>query len=162
MGKHYDVVIIGGGMVGASLAIALKYTPLKVAVIEQFPLSDKGTNDVQQSYQPSYDARSTAISWGSKLIYQQLGLWDTLEKHVTPIEKIHVSDRGRFGVTRLHAKEHGVDALGYVVPNEWIGITLISALKSLDNVEFICPAKVHEITRTADTCLLYTSPSPRD
>lgn len=141
----YDIIIIGGGMVGASLAVALKNTSLNIAVIEQFPMSK------EVGFQPSYDARSTAISWGSRLIYQRLGLWDKLSEHVTPIKKIHVSDKGQFGAARLNAKEHNVAALGYVVPNEWIGVTLTSALKSLDNVDFICPAKVLDITRATNT-----------
>lgn len=146
MSSHYDVVIIGGGMVGASLAMALRNTSLSIAVIEPFPMAEQG--DSGPAYQPSYDSRSTAISWGSRLIYQQLGLWDTLSQHVTPIKKIHVSDRGRFGATRLNAHDYQVEALGYVAPNEWIGRTLSSALKSLNNVDFICPAKVEHITRT--------------
>ena len=146
----YDIIIIGGGMVGASLAVALKNTSLKIAVIEQFPAS-KGDSAKGTGFQPSYDARSTAISWGSRLIYQRLGLWEQLSEHVTPIKKIHVSDKGQFGAARLNAKEYNVAALGYVVPNEWIGVTLTSALKSLDNVDFICPAKVLDITRAVNT-----------
>lgn len=144
MNSHYDVVIIGGGMVGASLAMAFKNTALKVAVIEPYPISGSSG----EGYQPSYDARSTALSWGSRLIYQQLGLWEKLSEHVTPIEKIHVSDRGRFGATRLAAKDYRVEALGYVVPNEWIGMTLISALKTQANIDFICPAKVDGLKRS--------------
>lgn len=148
MNSHYDVVIIGGGMVGASLAVALKNTELSIAVIEPYPISNDDPEIEEKPFQPSYDARSTALSWGSRLIYQQLGLWGQLSQHVTPIQKIHVSDRGRFGATRLAAKEYSVEALGYVVPNEWIGKTLISALNSLNNIDFICPAKVEGIERT--------------
>ncbi len=148
MSNHFDVVIIGGGMVGASLAVALGHTALKVAVIEQYPLSAPN-EDRPTQYQPSYDARSTAISWGSRLIYQRLGLWSELAQHVTPIERIHVSDRGRFGATRLNADDYKVDALGYVVPNEWIGTTLTAAVKSLANTAYICPAKVETISRNA-------------
>lgn len=148
MGSHYDVVIIGGGMVGASLAMALRNTTLQIAVVEPYPIDDQDSGSDDQLFQPSYDARSTAISWGSRLIYEQLGLWDKLSQHLTPIKKIHVSDRGRFGATRLDAKDYNVAALGYVAPNEWIGRTLITALKSLDNVDFICPAKVEGICRT--------------
>ena len=157
----YDIIIIGGGMVGASLAVALKNTALKIAVIEQFPVSnstDSNSADFNRTkYQPSYDARSTAISWGSRLIYQRLGLWDMLSEHVTPIKKIHVSDRGQFGAARLNAKEHNVAALGYVVPNEWIGTTLTSALKTLGNVDFFCPAKVLDIQRTTEVTRVVVS-----
>ncbi len=154
MSSHYDIVIIGGGMVGASLAAALKNSELKIAVIEPYPISNDESGINEKTYQPSYDARSTALSWGSRLIYEQLGLWDQLSQHVTPIQKIHVSDRGRFGATRLSAQDYNVEALGYVVPNEWIGKTLITALDSLNNIDFICPAKVEGITRTESaTCI---------
>ncbi|MFD2231114.1 2-octaprenyl-6-methoxyphenyl hydroxylase [Alkalimarinus sediminis] len=154
MNSHYDVVIIGGGMVGASLAVALKNTKLNIAVIEPYPISSGEIEREEKLYQPSYDARSTALSWGSRLIYQQLGLWQKLSLHATPIKKIHVSDRGRFGATRLDADSYRVEALGYVVPNEWIGKTLVSGLNSHGNIDFICPAKVEGITRTESaTCI---------
>ncbi|CAN0601188.1 unnamed protein product, partial [Ectocarpus sp. 12 AP-2014] len=100
-----DLVIAGGGLAGATLALALaKVVPsLRVTVVEAFPLSPDA---LPESYQPSYDARSTALAWGSRLIFEQLGLWSRLSAHATPIEHIHVSDRGRFGATRLHAAEH--------------------------------------------------------
>jgi len=118
----FDVVIIGGGMVGASLASALlpaiREHGLKVALIETFALPEDAD---QVLYQPSYDDRSTALSYGSRCLLQQLGVWQKLSEHVTPIEHIHVSDKGRFGAARLHAREHGIDALGYVVENAWLG-----------------------------------------
>ena len=86
----YDVAIIGGGLVGASLAIALSVsseTPLKVALVEAYPLQSKPGE--KPAYQPSYDARSTALAWGTRQIYEDLGVWDAIKAHVTPIKHIH-------------------------------------------------------------------------
>lgn len=147
----FDVVIIGGGMVGASLASALlpaiREQNLKVALIETFALPA----DTQQVlYQPSYDDRSTALSYGSRCLLQQLGVWKQLSEHVTPIEHIHVSDKGHFGAARLHASEHGIDALGYVVENAWLGRVLLQQLMESAAVQCISPASVTDIKTSVD------------
>ncbi len=77
-----------------------------------------------------------------KVIYQKLGLWPQLARHATPIRNIHVSDRGRFGATRLSAREQGLDALGYVVDNRWMGLCLMAELVSTPRVNWIAPAEV--------------------
>ena len=100
-----DLIIAGGGLAGATLALALARTvpELRVTVVETFPLSPDA---LPEDYQPSYDARSTALSWGSRLIFEELGLWSALSEHATPIRHIHVSDRGHFGATRLLSLIH--------------------------------------------------------
>lgn len=135
-----DVVIAGGGLAGATLALALaRMVPaLRVTVVEAFPLSPDA---LPEDYQPSYDARSTALAWGSRLIFEELGLWPPLAAHATPIRHIHVSDRGRFGATRLHAEEHQQDALGYVADNRWMGLCLMRALSNT-TVSWRAPAAV--------------------
>ncbi|WP_375176690.1 2-octaprenyl-6-methoxyphenyl hydroxylase [Marinobacter mobilis] len=143
-----DIVVAGGGLAGATLALALARAipSLRITVVEAFPLSaDAGT----ESYQPSYDARSTALAWGSRLIFEELGLWGALARHATPIRHIHVSDRGRFGATRLNAAEHNQDALGYVVDNRWLGLSLMSALQTCDQVTWRAPAHVQGVSNVA-------------
>ena len=104
MSKHaYDVAIIGGGPIGAALAMALRDSALAVLVLEARP--DAGDSD---------DARTLAMSYGSRLILERLGIWSQIEP-VTSIESIHVSQRGGFGRTLLSADEAGLPALGYVV-----------------------------------------------
>lgn len=139
-----DLIIAGGGLAGATLALALaRVVPeLRVTVVETFPLSPDA---LPEDYQPSYDARSTALAWGSRLIFENLGLWEVLAEHATPIHHIHVSDRGRFGATRLHARDHGQAALGYVADNRWMGLSLMRAL--LDTpVSWQAPAEVTGMT----------------
>ena len=84
-----DIVIIGGGMVGASLALQLDHYSqgnLAIRVVERQPFS-------RDTYQPSFDARSSALSYGSRLIFEKLGLWPNLSRQLTPINTIHVSER---------------------------------------------------------------------
>src|SRR5262245_31247173 len=117
MKQRFDVAIAGGGMVGASLACALA-PACRVAVIESVPMPERAGPPV---HQPSFDARSTALSLSSVAFYQGLGLWQAIREHAQSIDRIHVSDRGRFGSTTMQAQEEGLDALGFVVENQWLG-----------------------------------------
>ncbi len=132
-----NLAIIGGGLVGASLALTLqagaRARGWSIVLIEPFAPGD--------AYQPSYDARSSALSYGSRQIYERLGLWPAIAQRAEPIPQIHVSDRGRFGATRLTAMEEGVPALGYVVENAWLGQCLWKALDP-EVVRWRCPAEV--------------------
>lgn len=143
-----DLIIAGGGLAGATLALALaRAVPtLRVTVVEAFPLS---ADALPEDYQPSYDARSTALSWGSRQIFQELGLWGHLSEHATPIRHIHVSDRGRFGATRLNAAEHQQDALGFVADNRWMGLCLMRELQET-GVQWQAPSKVMDMTPEPD------------
>lgn len=143
-----DIAIVGGGLVGASLALALqplvKRQGLKITLVESHPPSEQQP-DVQ--WQPSFDARSSALSWGTRLIYEQLGLWEHLKAHAYPIKHIHVSDRGYLGSTQLNHEEQQVAALGYVVPNVWLGRTLWQGLQKAgaDAVQVLAPARVEQL-----------------
>ena len=137
----FDVLIVGGGMVGASLAVALKPLKLKVGLIEAFNFG--------VAEQPSYDDRSIALSYGSSRIYQGMGLWDALREGVESIEHIHISDRGHFGAARLDAKQERVPALGYVVESRVLGKLLYDELTG-GGVELFVPAKVFAVEQTVD------------
>ncbi len=138
MSQDYDIIIIGGGMVGASLACALARSELRIAVVEAHPLRSHS--------QPSFDARAIALAEGSRRIFQGLGLWPGLADGVTPIERIHISDRGHFGVTHLDCREEGVPALGYVVENRVLGQALANALARHANIHLLCPARLQDLT----------------
>lgn len=135
-----SLAIIGGGLVGASLALALqegaRERGWRIHLIEPF--------EPGHEYQPSYDARSTALSYGTRLIYQRLGLWGRIAERAEPILRIHVSERGRFGAARLDARNEAVEALGYVVENAWIGHCLWQALDD-EVVVRHCPAEVERL-----------------
>lgn len=138
----YDLIIVGGGMVGASLAIALKNSTLRIAMIEAV--------SAKSEQQPSYDDRGIALSYGSQRIFESLGLWKALSSHSTAIKHIHVSDRGHFGVTRLSAKEEQVPALGQVITAKAMGQVLTQVIDTQNNLEIICPASVINLEQFDD------------
>ncbi|WP_458525183.1 2-octaprenyl-6-methoxyphenyl hydroxylase [Onishia taeanensis] len=146
--QRVDIAVVGGGLVGASLACALapliERSGLTVAVIEANPLPDPE----RTAYQPSFDARASAIAQGSRERLETLGLWAAMAAEAEPIRRIHVSERGRLGATRLDAEEFDVEALGYVLPNAWMGRVLHRRLGELP-LNWHCPAQVTSITPEA-------------
>ena len=134
---HYDIVIAGGGMIGASLALALAPLGLRVAVVEAIPR--------KAAAQPSFDDRSTALSRSTQRMLEAMDLWPAIVAASTPIRSIHVSDQGRFGFSHIDAEEQGVPALGHVVINRVLGAVLQDALDDLDSVDVICPARIVDI-----------------
>ena len=115
MNRTCDVAIVGGGLVGATLAAALRRWPLSVALIDP-------------SRAEIMDARSIALSYGSLRLYGTLGLGDAVRSEAAPIVEVHVSRRGAFGFTRIRAAECGVEALGCVIAARRLERRLIEAL----------------------------------
>jgi 2-octaprenyl-6-methoxyphenol hydroxylase len=144
--REFDVAIVGGGMVGASFALALRATKLRVLLIEGVP--------PDSAAQPSFDERTTALGNGSRQIFESLGVWPAMVGDSAAIRSIHVSDAGRFGVARLDAQEQGVPAFGYVVPNRVIGRVLWAALREAPNVTLAVPAQLKAATLRDDGVLL--------
>lgn len=137
-----DVAIVGGGMVGASLAVALRGTGLKVALVE--------AHAPDSAAQPSFDERTTALGNASRRIFETLGVWQGLAPAAAPITRIHVSDAGHFGFARLDAGELGLQALGFVVPNRVIGRELWAALQAAPSVSLHLPARLEALQVEAD------------
>jgi len=132
----YDLAIAGGGLVGASLALALAPLGLKIALIESVaPVAGSGEH-------PSFDERTTALANGTVRVFRSLDVWRHMEREATPIRRIHVSEQGRFGTARIDAAEQGLEALGYVLPNRVIGAALWQGLRACAGVELIAPARV--------------------
>lgn len=142
--QSFDVVIVGGGMVGASLSLLLNdymNKGLRVALIDGHDISHKSISNLNMQ-QPSFDERTTAISLGSQRILEQLNVWGLMQKTATPIEHIQVSQQKQFGRVRLHANDVNVPALGYVVENKSIGTGLQTALLGQDKLTVFAPADV--------------------
>jgi 2-octaprenyl-6-methoxyphenol hydroxylase len=146
MDREVDVAIVGGGMVGASFALALRSTGLRVLLVENVP--------ADSASQPSFDERTTALGNGSRQIFETLGVWSAMQPESAPIRSIHVSDAGRFGVARLDAREQGIDAFGYVVPNRVIGRVLWQALRDSPNLSLAVPAKLEAASQIDDAVVL--------
>lgn len=125
-------------MVGASLALALqgcaRAAGWTIRLIEAQP-------PVKGGWQPSYDNRSTALSHGSRMLFERLGVWTELARRAEPIRHIHVSDRGQPGIARMDAAREGVPALGYIVENAWLGEVLLGNLDH-QTIEWVAPARV--------------------
>ena len=142
---RFDLVIIGAGMAGLSLAHLLSKTieqGLKVALIERFELPSL-TAESQQTQPPSFDGRATALSYGTQQIFNQLGIWPELSEAACAIQNIQVSDQGRFGQTHIKCSDANVDALGYIIRNRALGQGLMSNLPQ--GIEFLAPESVENI-----------------
>jgi 2-octaprenyl-6-methoxyphenol hydroxylase len=129
-----EVAIIGGGLVGASLAAALAGGGRRVLLIEGVA--------IDSAAQPSFDERTTALGNASRRIYEGLALWPQLQPAAAAIRTIHVSDAGRFGFARLEAREQGIEAFGYVIANRHLGRTLWQRLATAPNLTLRVPARV--------------------
>jgi len=133
----FDVAVVGGGMVGASLAVALAPLGLSVALVEAIAHDSEA--------QPSFDERTTALSNGSRRILETLDVWRGVSSAATPIKKIHVSDQGHFGFARIDAEEQGLDAMGYVLPNRALGRALWERIATTASIRVFCPMQVLEV-----------------
>lgn len=129
---RFDVLVCGGGMVGASLAAALAPLALRVGLVEAVPFGSPG--------QPSFDERTIALSRSGCRILAGVGAWDAVAPHARPIRTIHVSERGRFGTAVISAAEQGVPELGHVVASRALGAALWERVARAPNVELLCPA----------------------
>ena len=134
----YDIVIVGGGMVGASMACALKDSDYNVAVIEAYAFNSDN--------QPSFDERTVALTYSSKLIFNGIGAWSQLKTDAYPILNIEVTNADSSGFTTLGIEDINTPALGYVVPTRKIGSSLHEILSSQKNLDLYCPATVESIT----------------
>jgi 2-octaprenyl-6-methoxyphenol hydroxylase len=137
-----DVAIVGGGLAGSVLAHALAATPLRVVLIE--------ARDPRKLEQPSFDARATALANGSQRVLETLGIWDAVADEAMPIRCIHISERGRFGVSRILARDEGVRALGYLLENRVLGAAIWKALERDRAITVIAPATLASVVTTAD------------
>ncbi len=140
--NHYDIVIIGGGLVGLSLAFALANQPLRIAIVEAISVATKTQTD--------FDMRAVAISDGSRQILQALTIWEQLATTACPIMKVHVSDRGHFGASKITAKAENLPALGYVLNMTMLNEVMYRHLTTLKNIDFLCPATLQDLQVTAD------------
>jgi 2-octaprenyl-6-methoxyphenol hydroxylase len=146
-----DVAIVGGGLVGASLALALSKTKQAVALIESTP---------PPSGAPAWDERCIAINAASQRIFESIGIWSELATLAEPILWTHISERGKFGVARFTAEEAGLAALGYNLPVRAIGQALWQRLQGAPSVQLISPARLTALQSTDAAVSLTVDATP--
>lgn len=133
MQHDYDILIAGAGLAGNCLALALKDSGLKVAIVETFSRE-------QLHASPAGD-RALALAAGTVHMLEALNVWQGVADRATAITDIHISDRGHFGKARLSAQRQGVDALGYVIRARDIE-DHVAALVEQAGIEQFRPARV--------------------
>src|SRR5262245_16499701 len=129
---RYDIIIVGGGLVGASLAVALRNSGLQSALVDaRLPSSN--------------DSRLFALNAGSCQFLKNFDVWPELEQHACSINEVHVSHKGHFGNVRLNGKDIGLSQLGYVIPAYHIEASLNDALNTLANCTIYRPATLQQL-----------------
>ncbi|WP_336955285.1 2-octaprenyl-6-methoxyphenyl hydroxylase [Acinetobacter johnsonii] len=151
-----EVIIVGGGMVGLSLALMLAKQNIAVKLLEtiKYPNYD----DVNLVlYHSSFDARNSALSRRTVQIYQELGLWSALQEHATPILEVNITEQGSFGKARLKAEQEKVESFGQVIENAWLGRVLLTEVQKKPFIELIDDVQVTQLTQDADMAYIEAS-----
>lgn len=144
-----QVIIVGGGMVGLSLALMLAKSNIAVKLLEAVKYPNYDDENVAP-YHSSFDARNTALSRRSVQIYQKLGLWQALQQHATPILQVHITEQGSFGKARLVAEQEKVESFGQVIENAWLGRVLLTQVRQQPLIELIDGVQVTALTQDTD------------
>ncbi len=137
MNQHFDVVIVGGGMVGAAVACGLGNSPLKVAVIENSP---------PPAFSPDqpHDLRVSALSIASKKILETVGAWQGIEgRRYCPFRRMRVWETS--GDTEFCSEDINYPQLGYIVENRIIQLALLDRLADFSNISLISPVAIKKI-----------------
>lgn len=138
---EYQVVIVGGGLIGLTLATALGGAGIATAVVDREP--------VAAMLDPGFDGRVSAIASASRAVFQGIGVWDRLAPDAQPIHEIRVSDGDSPLFLHYDRREVGADALGYIIENRWTRRALIEAIGALDRVRLFDGRAVTGVERGA-------------
>ncbi len=146
--QQADTVIVGGGLVGAALALALGRGQAaaprrRIVLVESADIRPGDPSHIPSS--PSFDTRATALAESSVASFRRLGVWESMANVAAPITHVHVSELGRWGATRLEAREMGRTEFGHVVLNSGIGQALLQGLARSPGVEVWSPATVRQL-----------------
>lgn len=142
---RYEIVIVGGGLTGLSLAWALRRRNIRTALVEIAPFAPPDTRDAQTTH---YDDRVIALSYGSWQFYLENQV--DISPFATSIQQIHISDRGHFGAAHLCAADIQKNALGFVIEAKLLGLTLQRLLQTQSTVDLIAPETVIDLKLNAD------------
>ncbi len=132
MPERVDVAIVGGGMVGGTLAVALAQAGVSVVLIDRA--------DPSAMVEETYDGRTVAIAHATHRLLQATGLWTRLVPHAEPILDIRVSDGPSLLFLHYDHRELGADPLGYIVENRAVRRALYARIGALESLSFRAPA----------------------
>lgn len=143
--QHYDIVIVGGGMVGSALACALSNnSTLRIAIIE-------GRKPERKWDKKSFDLRVSAITRGSQQLFEQLGVWESIQAdRLSPYGEMFVWDATGDGHIHFDCADVGEPNLGHIIENRVITRALTQRVEQLDNVRVFCPATPTRLTLNSD------------
>lgn len=147
MNNECDIAIVGGGLAGASLAVALQPSGYRIKVIEAVAY--------KAAEQPSYDDRTLALSHSSCRILAGIGLWDELQAHATAIRKIYVSELDRPGRVELDSAELDLTEFGHVVEARRFGAVVTAQMAKAENIELVSSVAVTGIEPGKDQTTLH-------
>ena len=151
-----EVIIVGGGMVGLSLALMLAKQNIAVKLLEAIKYPNYDDENLAP-YHSSFDARNSALSRRTVQIYQELGLWSALQEHATPILEVNITEQGSFGKARLKAEQEKVESFGQVIENAWLGRVLLTEVQKQPFIELIDGVQVTQLTQDADMAYIEAS-----
>ncbi|WP_286238939.1 UbiH/UbiF/VisC/COQ6 family ubiquinone biosynthesis hydroxylase [Neptuniibacter halophilus] len=152
MNTPYDIVIVGGGMVGATIAAALGDTDLRIALLESvYP-------EEFESSQPN-DLRVSALSQASENILRMVGAWEGItSRRSCPYRRMKVWELSEErAATEFNSDHIGHDHLGHIVENRVIQLALLERLKAFSNIDLICPVSIEEIDYSPGSSLIRLS-----
>ena len=132
-----SVIIVGGGMIGATLALAISHLSKG-----QLPVHLVEAVAPQAKNHPGFDSRAIALAQGTCQQLSRIGIWQAIADCATAIKTVHVSDRGHAGFVTLDAQDYRIDALGQVVELHDVGLRLFRLLQDAPGITLHCPARV--------------------
>jgi 2-octaprenyl-6-methoxyphenol hydroxylase len=129
--SHYDIAIVGGGIIGNTIALALHKSGLRIAIIE-----------AQAESIAVIKNRAYALSLLSGEIYTSLGIWSEISPHIAQFSQIQISDADYPGVVELNPQDLGTEVLGYGVTHELLLNALESKLATIETIDRLCPVEL--------------------
>lgn len=145
---EFDLIIVGGGMVGATLACALGDGPLRIAVVESYPAQITWPED-------EYDIRVSAITRATEKVFQMIGAWDGMvSRRLTAYGAMQVWDASGSGSIGFDCADLGEPNIGHIIENRVILAALLERMGQFDNIELYCPAQLLELQRDENSASL--------
>lgn len=152
--NDYDVIIVGGGMVGSMLAAALATRKTTGPALSVALLENREPEPFAPGSTPDYDIRVSALSAATQNMFENVGAWQgILDRRACPYREMLVWDGEAEGRTHFKSSEVGMSELGHIVENRVMQLALLDRLKSLDNIDYLCPVSLVGYTTTNEGVL---------